>query len=165
MPAQKPGRSIQSYGTPPDFLRALKRALGISSFSVDLAADEKNAVADRFYTADMDSLNQSWDTDGRWAYCNPPFGHILPWVHKAYTERLQNNARVAMLLPASVGSNWWRDWVHDKCRVWFLNRRLTFVGQTDPYPKDCAILLYSRYLNPGYHCWDWMNDDLRIADP
>jgi hypothetical protein len=37
-------------------------------------------------------------------------------------------------------------------------RRLTFVGHTDPYPKDLALLLYGPSVSPGYEMWMWAND-------
>jgi hypothetical protein len=56
---------------------------------------------------------------------------------------------------AGVGSNWWRDHVHDKARVLLLNGRITFVGETHGYPKDCCLLLYGPSVEPGYEVWSW----------
>ncbi len=67
---------------------------------------------------------------------------IGPWVEKAYHETMVNRAKTIVLVPASVGSNWWRDWVHEKCMVYFMNGRVTFVGMEDSYPKDTALLCY-----------------------
>jgi hypothetical protein len=110
-----------------------------------------------YYDEAMDSLadHNSWKvTTGGWAFCNPPYGDIRPWVEKAYTES-QDGAQIAMLVPASVGSNWWRDWVEDVAYTIFLNGRITFVGASAPYPKDCAILLYAKYLHGGHVYWRW----------
>jgi hypothetical protein len=57
----------------------------------------------------------------------------------------------AWVSPA-VGSNWWRDHVHEKTQVFFLNGRLCFDGVA-PYPKDCALCAYG--MEPGYECWNW----------
>lgn len=155
MPAQKPGRSKQNYGTPPEFLDAVKRLLDIKEFAVDLAADQFNTVAQIYLTKEMDALSKDWRE--AWtgaAWINPPYDHIAPWVKNAY----ECKGYVVMLVPASVGSNWWRDWVHNKAHVWFLNGRLTFVGCTDPYPKDCALIAYqSSWLGLGweYDVWTW----------
>ena len=48
-----------------------------------------------------------------------------------------------MLVPAGVGSNWWKAWVHHKAYVFLLNGRITFVGQPTCYPKDCCLLYYT----------------------
>lgn len=161
VPEQKPGKSEQVVCTPPNFLNALKNHLRIDEFSIDLAADGFNKVTDKFYGEEDNSLVQSWtEFKGQplkpWAFCNPPYGDIRPWVEKAYAES-QKGAHVAMLVPASVGSNWWADWVHQLSYVTFLNGRITFVGHKSPYPKDLAILLYAPMfgVDGGYGVWDW----------
>ena len=155
-PAQKPGRSKQDYGTPPELLAAVKARLGIEQFDCDLAADDCNAVvSDCYYTAVDSSLElRSWLMRGGWNWLNPPFSRIEPWVARAYWEWRIRNVRTAVLIPAAVGANWWRDHVHDKCCVLFLNPRITFVGCKDPYPKDCALLLYGAHPE-GYDVWTW----------
>ena len=151
MPAQRPGTSRQDYETPDEVLRAVKRRLSIGDFKVDLAATEQNAICGLWFD---DSFKESWHTFGGWCWCNPPFGTITPWVQKAWEESLLG-AKVAVLIPASVGSNWWRDWVHEKAHVLFMNGRVKFVGATDMYPKDTALLLYQKSTRGGYEIWDW----------
>lgn len=153
MPIQKPGRSKQDYSTPPAFLDAVRKMLRISDFSYDLAASVENAVCPSFYDEAMDSLKQSWVVGG-WAFCNPPYANIRPWVEKAVAEAALG-ASIAMLLPASVGSAWWFDHVHGQAYAYFLRPRLTFVGETAPYIKDLALLLYAPFLAGGYATWDW----------
>lgn len=156
VPEQKPGRSEQDVRTPSNFLEAVKAKLYISDFVADLAASPENTVAELFYTEADDALIQRWSFGGeRWAWCNPPYADITPWVAKAHWEAKHAGAYVAMLVPASVGSNWWRDSVHNKAYTLFLNGRLTFVGHTSPYPKDLALLLYTPFLTGGYDIWDW----------
>lgn len=158
VPQQKRGKSRQDYQTPPAFLRAVRCTLGIMDFAFDFAASPENAVVGRYYTEADNGLVQSWRVTGplEWGWLNPPFSHIEPWVEKSFRESSADGGpRVAMLLPASVGSNWWRDWVHGKASVRFLNGRIQFVGAKDPYPKDCALLLYSSMLVPGYAVWTW----------
>jgi len=155
MPRQKPGQSKQDYRTPENFLKALKERLGIKEFDIDLAADKDNAVAPRFYDEEIDSLTQKWKVGDGWAFCNPPYHNLSFWTHKAMIESLAFYAKIAMLVPASVGSNWWRDSVNGKAYVLFLNGRITFVGCEDPYPKDCAVLIYEPFLRGGYSVWTW----------
>lgn len=166
-PQQKPGKSKQDYQTPPEFLDALRTLLGIHEFSIDLAADRQNTVAARYYDEPMNSLSDkhSWVYDG-WGFLNPPYHTIEPWVRKAWSES-RKGAQIAMLVPASPGSNWWRDWVHKKAIILLLNGRLTFVGETGPYPKDSALLLYrcgSRLLlltsRVDYLIWNWKKGEI-----
>lgn len=182
MPRQKPGRSRQDYGTPWEFLNRVKDLLQISHFSLDLAATRANSKGsgtrgtwdNRYYDIEYDSLKRvgDWMTgEGPydWAWLNPPFGNIAPWVKKAWHESGMG-AQIAVLVPASVGSNWWRDWVHMKAEVIFLNGRITFEGETAPFPKDCALLLYGRHRDSGdwnraddgrrmcYSVWNWKTE-------
>lgn len=159
MPRQQPGTSKQDVRTPKVFLAAVKHRLGIDRFIVDLAASKSNTVAKKFYSERSNALVQPWVFDG-WNWLNPPFCDLKPWVQKAYEES-GLGAHTAMLVPAGVGSNWWRDWVHSKARVLLLNGRITFVGHKQPYPKDCALLLYEPNVVPAYECWTWMNESQR----
>lgn len=165
-PRQKPGKSKQDYQTPVEFLCAVCAYLDIGGFELDVAADADNAVANLYYDEAMDALaeHNPWHGEispthtvgvDEWAWLNPPFGNIGPWVKKAY-RTARAGGLVAVLVPASLGANWWRDYVHEKCRVVGLNGRITFVGQPDPYPKDCALLLYG--YHGDYDIWTWPDD-------
>lgn len=159
MPRQKPGQSKQNYGTPKELLAAiLSRKLYAEQFELDLAAEEGNAIVPFYYDQQYDSLARvgDWMTDG-WAWCNPPYARIEPWVQKAFNES-RLGAQVAMLVPASVGSNWWKRWVHEKAAVYFLNPRIMFIGETHPFPKDCALLLYPQEGHKYYDVWEWVRD-------
>ena len=151
---EQSGKSKQNYGTPWEFIQAVKLKLPINDFTVDLAADELNAKAAFFYTEEDDALIQDWSQwVGMWCWLNPPFEDITPWVEKAYKESLVG-AQVAMLVPLSI-AQWWLDWVDRKAYVFMLNGRITFEGETKPYPKDCALLLYTPSGMKGYEVWKW----------
>lgn len=158
MPEQKPGSSRQDYETPEDLIRAVKRRLAIREFAIDLAAESSTAKAVNYVTKEDDALSISWALNFpaswpkyEWAWLNPPFAKIEPWLEKAATC----GRNVAVLIPASVGANYWAKWVHDKALVLLLNGRITFEGELDPYPKDCVLLLYSPDIGPGYQPWRW----------
>lgn len=165
MPKQKPGTSEQVVCTPDNFLAAVKKRLAIVDFGWDLAATPENAVVGGgyYYTEADDALVQPWNVcqftpHTVWNWCNPPYSRLGPWVEKAAKDSVQTQAMVAMLVPAAVGSNWWRDWVDGFAYVLFLNGRLTFKGHTSPYPKDLALLLYAPFLGGGSCVWDWRKD-------
>ncbi len=168
MPKQKPGKSETIVLTPPEFLTAVKSFLGIKEFDVDLAALKENSVALVYIGPKKNSLTQPWaslflglnrgkrNSQG-WCWLNPPYDKIRPWVKKCL-EEAEKGARIALLVPASVGSNWWRDYVHDKARVYFVSGRLRFLmadGTPHPttYPKDLCLVLYGD--EPGYDYLDW----------
>ena len=146
------GSSKQDYQTPREFITAVYQRLLIPGFELDAAASPKNAVSPLYYDENVNGLEWPWMT---WTWCNPPFSNIAPWVRKAWEESLKG-ASSAVLIPSSVGANWWKDWVHDKAHVLLLNGRITFVGQEHPYPKDCALLLYTPQVRGGYEVWSWM---------
>lgn len=155
VPAQRPGKSEQVVCTPTIFLDALKMKLAIPFFNYDLAASPSNTVATNYYTEEDDALVQDWAGDSiGWCFCNPPYEDIEPWVAKACLE-VDKGACIAMLLPASVGSNWWKAYVHNKCYVLLLNGRITFEGHKSPYPKDLVTLLYTPFGARGYDVWSW----------
>ena len=154
MPVQKPGKSRQDYGTPPDLLAAVRERLCIVDFRCDLAADSTNRVCVPYITEEQDSLVTDWpETKGGWCWLNPPYKDIEPWVAKAVAST--THCQTVVLVPASVGSNWWKTYVEGFCYQLFLNPRVTFVGETAAYPKDCAILLYTNALLTGNQVWRW----------
>lgn len=153
-PRHNKGKSKQDYRTPPVFLDAVRERWGITQFACDLAATAENTVVPGcYYDQEMNSLVQSWVMGGiNWL--NPPFADIEPWVQKALHES-QDGAHTLVLVPAGVGSNWWRIFVHEEAHVYFLNGRITFLGAADPYPKDLALLEYGPNILPGYTIWRW----------
>jgi phage N-6-adenine-methyltransferase len=148
-PQQKPGRSEQGVGTPPDLIGAVENRFGALAW--DLAATPENAKAPQYITPTVNSLLVDWSVwiGPQLAWLNPPFADIAPWVRKAATC----GARVLVLVPASVGSNWFSGHVHRKCMVLALNPRVTFVGHTHPYPKDLLLCCYG--YAPGFDVWRW----------
>lgn len=159
MPAQKPGRSKQDYVTPPEFIDAVLHMLRIQEFIFDLAADEANAQADRYYGPGsnwgQDSLRFSWHWRGGWCWLNPPFGNITPFAQKCAEHA--NDTYIALLVPASVGANWYIDYVAPFATVLNLQGRLSFDGKA-PYPKDCVLALYGPGVYPSTHTWNWRKE-------
>lgn len=77
-------------------------------FSIDVAASDHNAKLPRYFTEQVDGLQQSWT--GERVYCNPPYSNIAPWVHKAWSER--KAGLVVLLLPANrTEQRWWQEWI------------------------------------------------------
>lgn len=151
--------SRQDYCTPPAFLEAVKRMLGISTFTFDFAADATNAVAASYYSKEQDALRHVWRVRVRntdWGWCNPPFADIEPWAKKC-VELKTSGGQVALLVPASVGSLWFERFVHEEAWVLFFRPRLCF-DPTHPrwaYPKDLILALYSPEYTEGYDTWHW----------
>lgn len=164
-PPQKPGKSETVVCTPPKFLVAASNFLGIRDFSIDFAANRETRIVPRYIGPGSRLADDALTLDWRgfvgsveWGWCNPPYSNIAPWVKKAaefVIEEPKISSGVAMLVPASTGANWWRDYVDGFADIRLLNGRLTFVGHTAPYPKDLALLLYSTQRQPGYTILNW----------
>lgn len=157
MPRKAPRQGVDlnggTYGTPRSFIQAVEREFGALVF--DLASDGKNNIAPMYYTPAEDSLSQAWSwITGGFAWLNPPYDDIGKWAKKAYTESLLGT-KILMLVPASVGSNWYRDFVYGKAEVRFLNGRLTFVGHKTGYPKDLMLIVYDSERTPSQTIWNW----------
>lgn len=166
------GKSKQNYSTPKNFIDAVERRFG--PLACDLAAEPLNAQADFFYTRDQDSLTQKWrDLKGN-LWLNPEFSDIEPWAIKCASESALGAPPILLLTPASVGANWFKQWVLPSAHVIALNGRLCFVKdwetaidpasvkrgdphfyKTEPvYPKDCILSVFWADLT-GFSTWSW----------
>jgi hypothetical protein len=112
----------------------------------------RNTKAPCFFDEQENALAQQWYKIKGLLWLNPPFASITPWAAKCADEATQG-AKILLLVPASVGSNWFRDHVFNQARVLFLNGRLTFVGCPTSYPKDCMLCSYGD--EPGCEIWKW----------
>lgn len=146
--------SNQSYGTPFPLIRACERFFR-GSIVWDLAANGSNTKASFFYDEECNSLQQEWHkiTPDGLLWLNPPFGNIEPWAQKCAAEA-RLGARILFLTPASVGANWFANHVHGNAYVLALQGRITFVGASDPYPKDCIISAFGFGIT-GFSPWKW----------
>lgn len=146
------GKNDGVYRTPDDFRAAVVARFGYPH--VDLACTRENVFGrEGLHTPAWDSLQVDWrdwipyQPARPYGWLNPPFAHIAPWAKKA----AESGARVLMLVPAAIGSNWYRDYVHKHARVYALNGRLDFGS--GPYPKDCTLCDYGD--EPGLEIWSW----------
>lgn len=168
MPRQSPTTSKQDYATPDIFMQAVYRKLKIAAFDIDLAADLHNRKAKMFLDKEDDSLSPRWDWatlighTHSWAWLNPPYKRIEPWAAKC-AETGRQDRKIAFLVPASVGSNWYRDHIHNQpgTQVLFLNGRIPFMPDKPNwlYPKDCILVLFG--LGGGPYkpdTWTWREE-------
>ncbi len=143
------------YATPSDLREAVRNKFGHITW--DLAADENNTVAKKFYTEKDDAFRQHWHAKEGLLWLNPPFTFIRPWVERAMYES-ENGANMLVLVPAAVGARWFANFVFKKGDIYFLNGRVTFAGHKAPYPKDCMIVHYHPKRTGLVEIWDWVKD-------
>lgn len=161
MPVQKPGRSKQNYRTPPEFLLAVEKRFG--KIAIDLACGYdpdlgySNTVAARFFDErDGDSLKQDWwveDHETALMWLNPPYADITPWARKCSVE-VNRGCEILFLVPASVGANWFWDYVAPYADVYCLQPRLSFDGK-HPYPKDLILAHYWKRNSSDTYITNW----------
>lgn len=156
MPKQKPGNSRQCYRTPTEFINAVEDRFGTLTF--DLAATEKNAIAEEYFTRRTNALakNTIWPRSGN-IWLNPPFLRIDPWIKRVcqHSHVLKPKSRILVLLPAGVGTNWFWEWVWQKANVEVLKPRLSFSSK-GPYPKDLILCTYPKVKTlPDLSRWVW----------
>lgn len=175
--------SKQDYQTPADFIAAVEKRFGGIYF--DLAATNENKQAKLYFAPydpftistltytvpyGVDALKQDWCSLGAERrhntvlWLNPPFQNIAPWAEKCRDYLIGINgclqaSTLCLLVPASVGANWFKDYVWGAADVYFLNGRLSFDGKA-PYGKDCLLAAY--HLNDRNRCrrviWNWRED-------
>ncbi len=150
-----PDKGEQVVGTPDNFLSAVHRRFGALTW--DLATDGANEISgvDGFFTEEQDALTQEWPSYGiNWL--NPPFRMISKFFEKAILEA-DRGATTFALVPASIGSKWYRDLVDGKALVIPLGpKRLTFKTHDKPYPKDLMLVIYGFHGITGMQrTWDW----------
>lgn len=170
----RPISKDQAVGTPRPFLDAVVRRFlvqyGLTNFTLDLAGDEQLHVCERYITEEQNSLEVSWPIYN-WSpsnqelflpsalWLNPPFKNIRPWVEKACLWRYQLPTGAGndlfVLVPASVGTKWYKYFVAGYADIYFLSPRLIFEGHEDPFPKDLMLLHYHAYSGKIIECWDW----------
>lgn len=145
------------------------------TLTVDLAASGKeSAKASIWITPEEDSLTLDWvdyyyyyrsgaAADALWL--NPPYSNITPWAKKcANTYVFDEQVEIFLLVPGSIGANWFWDYVWDYATVYSVGRmafdncfdRKTGELVSTVYPKD---LIFCHYTNTSpsrtLQRWQW----------
>lgn len=147
--------SKQDYATPLEFIAAVERRF--RPITLDLAAHADNTKSKRWYGPGgeaPDSFEANWQIPGL-LWLNPPFNAIPRWSARCAAESAKG-AEILMIVPASVGANWFRDSVAPSADVYLLNGRMSFDGK-DQFPKDCLLAHYYG-VEGRIRIWDWRKD-------
>ncbi|OCG08889.1 phage N-6-adenine-methyltransferase [Gilliamella sp. wkB178] len=98
------------------------------SFVCDVAASDNNHLHLNYLTESYDSLLNGWShLKSGYAFCNPPYSKILPWIKKA-KEAADHGVGTVMLLPVDTSVEWF-----DELRklaneiIFIVNGRISFV--------------------------------------
>ncbi|MGO0084178.1 DNA N-6-adenine-methyltransferase, partial [Citrobacter freundii] len=81
-----------------------------------------NALCRKFITAEQNTLETPWgdylNIPG-YAWLNPPYSDITPFVKKAAAER-KNQIGTVMLVPADTSVGWFREAIQSASEVRFI---------------------------------------------
>ena len=109
------------------------------NFTIDVCAIPENAKCQKFYTPDIDGLQQKWDGV---CWCNPPYGRSIgKWVEKSYEEYCKGNI-IVMLLPARTDTKWFHNYIYGKAEIRFIKGRLKFGNSKNSAPFPSMICIY-----------------------
>lgn len=160
-PTIKRGESSGDIWTPQVFRDAVTEKFGLPYF--DLACSGDNMFASYGgYTPTDNSLVQPWANIKQLLWLNPPYSNIAPWAKKCADESLKG-AQILLLVPASVGANWYWDHVEPYADVYSVGR-MVFDNcydkrgnlVTTPYPKDLILAHYRSLSSPQrMQRWQW----------
>lgn len=160
------GRSVnsqsQSWGTPPKYVKAIKKIWG-GKVSLDPCSNEYSIVnaETEFMLPETDGLKQEWDYPT--IYVNPPYGAdrkrgttIKNWLAKCALSHNKYNSEILALVPVATNTGHWKQSIFGQARaICFLyDTRLKFlengldVGKGAP--MSCAMVYWGKNYQKFY---------------
>lgn len=129
------------WATPQRFFDGLNQEF---CFSLDPCDDEFNHKCQKYFTKELDGLQQDWS--GETVFCNPPYGREIPlWVKKCYEEVHYGNCLCAvMLIPSRTDTKWFHDYIYKKAEIRFIKGRLNFGDSTNSAPFPSMVVVFKK---------------------
>lgn len=152
-----PAEQRDLWRTPPEIFAALNSEF---IFQLDAAASEHNRLCKLFISEEENALTTSWPeamgySDG-YAWLNPPYSDIMPFVKKAAHENKYGCTGCVMLLPADTSVGWFKEAIQTASEVRFITAgRLSFINPVTGKPvngnnKGSMLIIWHPY--PRTHC-------------
>ena len=125
---------------------------------LDAAASDDNALCNRYITEEQNTLETPWAdylSIPGYAWLNPPYSDITPFVQKAADES-KNQIGTVMLVPADTSVGWFREAIETASEVRFIvGGRLAFINPVSGKPvsgnnKGSMLIIWHPY--PRTHC-------------
>jgi phage N-6-adenine-methyltransferase len=140
----------EDWSTPIELFATLSRS---HDFVIDLCASRENALCDFWVTEAVDlfsplgeevvfNASRSFDVDHPYAWINPPYqgsGKTGLFIVRAADICREHGLGLVALIPASVGSAWWRESVDPFFDFVLFTPRLRFGGAPSSAQFDSAI--------------------------
>ena len=160
------GRTVnsqnQSWGTPPKYVKAIKRFFG-GSIALDPCSNEYSIVhaETEFMLPKNDGLREGWDFPT--IYMNPPYGAdrergttIKNWLAKCALTHQKYGSEILALVPVATNTGHWKQSVFGQAKaICFLyDTRLKFLengsGAGKGAPMACAMIYWGQNLEKFY---------------
>ena len=117
----------------------------VFNFTLDVCATPDNAKCERYFTPEIDGLQQKWDGV---CWMNPPYGReIGKWLKKAYEESLEGTT-VVCLVPSRTDTKWWHNYCM-KGKIYFIQGRLRFGNSKGSAPFPSAVVIFKGIEGEG----------------
>lgn len=125
---------------------------------LDAAASDDNALCNRYITEEQNTLETPWAdylSIPGYAWLNPPYSDITPFVKKAAAESA-NQIGTVMLVPADTSVGWFKEAIQTASEVRFITAgRLAFINPVTGKPvsgnnKGSMLIIWHPY--PRTHC-------------
>ncbi|ELB7342840.1 phage N-6-adenine-methyltransferase [Klebsiella michiganensis] len=126
--------------------------------TLDAAASADNALCNRYITEEQNTLETPWAdylSIPGYAWLNPPYSDITPFVQKAADES-KNQIGTVMLVPADTSVGWFLEAIETASEVRFIvGGRLAFINPVSGKPvsgnnKGSMLIIWHPY--PRTHC-------------
>lgn len=150
--------SRDSWATPMPVYLAMDAEF---DFAADLAADERNAKHPYFLTEADDALSDITPymlelsvLAGRFAWCNPPYSAIGPWIELAITLQRRGIGTVLLVMADTSVGWYWRALQHCNEVREIVAGRLAFINADTGLPvsgnnKGSLLLVFDPFGRPG----------------
>ena len=160
------GRTVNSqsqrWGTPPKYVKAIKRFFG-GSIALDPCSNEHSIVRaeTEFMLPKKDGLSEGWNYPT--IYMNPPYGAdrergttIKNWLDKCASTHQKYGSEILALVPVATNTGHWKQSVFGQARaICFLyDTRLKFLengnGGGKGAPMACAMIYWGMHYDKFY---------------
>lgn len=126
-----------AYSTPKEVFAVFNEEF---NFAIDVAASCENALCATYFSEERSALTRDWFPDGsiswagQYAWCNPPYSDIGPWVAKA-AEQSGKGIGTVMLVMMDQSVGWYREAIKTCQEVRLvIGGRLSFIDPSTGKP-------------------------------
>lgn len=144
--------SQKAWGTPPHYVKAVKRVLGRIDLDPCSSPSSVVGAATEYVLPEIDGLQASWDFDT--IYVNPPYGadkdrgtKIKDWLRKCVSAHQNYGAQIIALIPVAPNTSHWKEciWGQVSAICFLYDTRLKFLSPNvidKGAPMACAAVYW-----------------------